>query len=848
MQEEISFGNWLRKQRRALDLTRQVFADQVGCAEVTLRRIEAGTLKPSKELTQSILEKLGIPKTEWSLWISFARGLSGFPFSSSPLANRPISNLPAPITTFIGREKEQSNVIRLNTKYRLVTLTGVGGVGKTRLAIRVGKQVLGNYADGVWFVEFAPILDLLLVPHVTAIAIGLHEEPQRPIIDMLSDYLREKKILIILDNCEHLLNACAQLADTLLKHCPGLKILATSREALGILGEAVYPVPSLEVPDIQQLLIKFRDYESVRLFEERAQLARMDFSLTIENASSVATICRRLDGIPLAIELAAARVNMFSTEQIAARLQESSNLLTTGNRAALPRHQTLHTAIDWSYNLLSDAERALFGRLSVFIGGWTLEAAESVCEGDSVKSEDVLNLLGQLINKSLVIQEEAEQETRYHMLETIRQYAHERLLEAAESDLLRDKHLAYFVKLVEKATPELYRSNQVLWLNKLDDELDNLRMALDWGLAADVELGLRLIVSARFFWEARGDMREVEGWLEQLLENYKEADSLCARALVIYSKILSDRGVFAEAQEIANQSLEIALAISDKQAEAFSLWGLGASLGYQGDVRQGIPLIKQSLALYQFLGDKLGQATALDWLSMDHNDWERSKAYIVESLRLYRELGHLSGIALCLMDLAEIMIAGGNFSSLRPLLEEARTIYRQLESPAGEAYVLMFYGRLAFWQGDYSQAGTYFEQSILLYEKVGASWSAWSRVHLAYALLRQGDVVQARETFEISLQQFEKAGYINGLICTIEGFASWHVNQGQSEHATQLFAWADIMREKMDDDRPPVEQKSVERDLAVIHTKLDEAEFAKFSEEGRAMTLEQAVALALQPV
>ena len=215
----------------------------------------------------------------------------------------------------------------------------------------------------------------------------------------------------------------------------------------------------------------------------------------------------------------------------------------------------------------------------------------------------------------------------------------------------------------------------------------------------------------------------------------------------------------------------------------------------------------------------------------------------MESLGLFRELGHLSGIAMCIMDLAEIMIAGGNFSSLRPLLDEARTIYRQLESQAGEAHVLMFCGRLAFWQGDYSQACTYFEQSVLLYEKVGASWSAWSRVHMAYALLRQGDVVQARETFEISLHQFEKAGYINGLICTIEGFASWHVNQGQFERATQFFAWADIMREKMDDDRPPVEQESVERDLAIIRSHLDDIAFEKAYQTGRTMSTEQAMAL-----
>src|SRR6266498_4385751 len=245
MQEEISFGTWLRKQRRALDFSRQSFSNQVGCAEVTLRRIEAGALKPSKELASILLEKLGIPDTERSQWISFARGLSGFPLSSTSPSRKPSTNLPAPLTTFIGREKEQSDVIKLITKHRLVTLTGPGGVGKTRLSTKVGEQVLRDYDDGVWFVEFAPVLDPLLVQRTTAIAIGLRDEPQRPVIDMLSDYLTEKQTLIILDNCEHLLGACAQLADSLLKRCPSLKILTTGREALGILGEAMYLVPSL---------------------------------------------------------------------------------------------------------------------------------------------------------------------------------------------------------------------------------------------------------------------------------------------------------------------------------------------------------------------------------------------------------------------------------------------------------------------------------------------------------------------------------------------------------------------------------------------------------------------------
>jgi tetratricopeptide (TPR) repeat protein len=422
------------------------------------------------------------------------------------------------------------------------------------------------------------------------------------------------------------------------------------------------------------------------------------------------------------------------------------------------------------------------------------------------------------------------------------------LREAGGIESLRDRHLAYYVNLVEQAEPELYRSNQVFWLNKLDDDLDTLRRALEWALTTDPKSGLRLMVASRFFWEARGDMREVEGWLAQLLEHYKEGDSLRAGALVIYSKILSDRGVFAEAQEVANQSLEIARAISDKQAEAFGLLGLGLSILSQGEIRQGIPFMEKSLALYESLGDKLGQATALNWLSTDKTDPERSKAYLFESLRVYRELDHLSGIAMCLMDLVSLMLEIGEFSSLQPFLEEGHMIYRQLWNQTGKGWVLMSYGRLAVWQGDYQQAYNYFEQAIALDEKVGALWSWYPRVFMAYAFLRQGDIVQARETFEMSLRQVQKSNVVNGLIYTTEGFASLYVNLGQFERATRLFAWADARREKIGNRRWPIDQNYVERDLAIIHAKLNDAEFAKFSEEGQAMTVDQAITLALQEV
>ncbi len=606
MQKEISFGEWLRKQRRTLDLTRKALANQVGCAEVTVRRIEAGTLKPSRELANIFLEKLGIPEINRPQWILFARGLSGLPPQTIPSSSKPITNLPSPLTSFIGREKEQSDITGLLGKHRLVTLTGPGGVGKTRLSLKVGKQILENYRDGVWLVELAPVLDPLLVPRTTAIAVGLRDEPQRPVIDMLSDYLHEKEILIILDNCEHLLDACAQLADALLKRCPDLKILTTSREGLGMLGEAVYPVPSLALPDIHDLLRKFRDYESVRLFEERAQLARTNFSLTLGNASSVAEICSRLDGIPLAIELAAARIRTFSTEQIAVQLQKSFRLLTTGNRTALPRHQTLQAAIDWSYDLLSPAEQALFRRLSVFVDGWTLEAAEVVCSNDSIKSESVLDLLAKLINKSLILAQVELGKTRYRMLETIRQYASEKLLGARESELLRDKHLDYFLNFVETAAPHLIRPEQLEWFPLLDAEYDNLHFALEWALSQiSATPALNLCKDLWWFWEVRCYWLEGLNWVKRALakpsqNDSKDEKSTRAKVLAVHADLEwalgNSKGILTPAQ----LSLALASEVSDGREVSIARYYVGVALRDQ-DLDQALSMMEQSFAEFQSL-------------------------------------------------------------------------------------------------------------------------------------------------------------------------------------------------------------------------------------------------------
>jgi predicted ATPase/class 3 adenylate cyclase len=756
------------------------------------------------------------------------------------------NNLPAQLTSFVGRAKQLTDVKRLLNTARMLTLLGPGGTGKTRLSIQAASEMLDQYPDGVWFVELAPILDPLLVPHTTAVAIGLRSEPQRPVIDMLCDYLHEKKILIVLDNCEHLVDACARMADRILHTALDTRILASSREALGIGGEATYRVPSLELPDISNLptVESLSQYEAVKLFIDRAMSAVPTFTVTNSNAPAVAQVCHRLDGIPLAIELAAAKLRVLSVEQIAKRLDDRFRLLTGGSRTALERHQTLRAAIDWSYKLLSDAEQVLFQRLSVFVGGWRLEAAESVCEGGGIHSEDVLNLLEQLVNKSLVITEEMRQEARYHMLETIRQYAREKLFESGDSEAIRDRHLAYFVKLVEQAEPELYRADQAFWFNKLDEELDNLRLALTWALATDVASGLGLASIPWRFWQRR-DYLEAGDWVHQLLERYPKFDSLRAHTLIVYSKYLWRCGNFAEALKIVEQAFQLARALSDRQNEALSLLFLGRYMFVHDHA--GIPQLEQSLALYRTLEDKIGQATASSWLGHAYNEREyreRADPLLVESLKLHRELGNLYGIAECLDNLATHAMWVGEFSSSLTWLEEARALYREIGEESGEAEVLISLGDLAYWKGEYQQARSYFEQALKLDEKTGGAWVYWERVLMAYPILRQGDIAQAKEMFQAGIQQFQND--VTVLNYTIQGLASLYVSQKQFERAARLFAWADASRERIGDRRPPVEQKSVDRDLATISANLKQAEFIRFSTEGRAMTVEQAIALALE--
>jgi predicted ATPase len=473
-------------------------------------------------------------------------------------------NLPAPRSTFVGREREMVELKQAMAATRLLTLTGTGGSGKTRLALEAARDLIGSYPDGVWLVELAPLSEEALVPKAVAEALGIPERSAEPLSDTLADVLRGRELLLVLDNCEHLLETTARLVDKVLDSCPRLRILATSREALGVEGEMRWPVPPLSVPEPQGMLPsqELEGYESVRLFVEGARGHDPSFSLSPHNAPAVAEICRTLEGIPLAIELAAARVGTLSLEQISKRLEGSLELLTRGGRTAVPRHRTLKGTLDWSYDLLSEPERILFRKLSVFAGGWTLEASEAIGLGEGVEEEEVLDLLSGLVEKSLVVTEGShEGGVRYRLLEPVGQYAREKLEERGTAQETRRQHAEFFLALAEAADPEIEGAQQAAWLERLEEEHDNLRAALSWSLeeqGEDPELGLRMGAALGEFWYLRGYFNEGRRWLEEALAKSGGAPTAArARALHRVSWLALLQGDLDRGQEASEEGLEL---------------------------------------------------------------------------------------------------------------------------------------------------------------------------------------------------------------------------------------------------------------------------------------------------
>ena len=631
---------------------------------------------------------------------------------------RPLHNLPLELSSFIGREQELAEVKRLllEDKNRLLTLTGPGGCGKTRLALAVAADVVGEFEDGAWVVELASLSDPDLLPQAMAEALKVSEQPGRPLTDTLVDSLRSRWLLLVLDNCEHLIEACAVLADALLHACPEVCILATSREPLALAGERAWLVPSLLVPDPEHPLPidEPTRYEAIQLFVERAKAIVSTFELTEQNAPAVAQVCRRLDGVPLAIELAAARVRLLSVEQIALRLEDSFGLLTGGSRTALPRHRTLRATVDWSHELLSQKERVLFRRLSVFAGGFTLGAAEAVCAGEGIEREDVLDLLSHLVDKSLVmVAEQQSGEARYRPLETVRQYGRERLEESGGAERARRRHAEYFVALAEEAEPELKGAQQVAWLDTLETEQGNLRAALSWSLAPEdakpverADLGLRLAAALWLFWYTHG-LSEGHRWLETALESGRTESIVRAKALNGVGWIMLYRGEYEQAVTRLEDGLALFKKLGDKSGAAVSLAYLGRTVVHQGDEGRIEALREEGEALRREGLDRRAVAELLFFLgavARHERDYERSVALCEEGLALFRELEDTRAITRCVNGLGVVALEYGDQERAAALLEEGLRPLRALRDTTGISFSLLGLAGVAGSRGEAARA------------------------------------------------------------------------------------------------------------------------------------------------
>jgi len=689
------------------------------------------------------------------------------------------------------------------------------------------------YTDGVWLVELAALSDPALIPQAVTSALGIREEPGRSLSQTLVDFLQPRNVLLLLDNCEHLLSACVPLVDEWLKTCPHLRLLATSREALGLTGEQTYRVPSLAFPDLDRLPKKGKElasrvapYDACRLFVERASLHMPGFGLTDHNAAAVAAICSRLDGIPLALELAAARVRAMPVEQIAARLEDRFRLLTGGNKTSLPRHQTLRSLIDWSYALLNASEQALLGRLSVFAGGWTLEAAEAVCTNADIGVDQALDLLIALVDKSLVVYEQENGQARYRLLETIRQYAAEKRIQFGDGDLWNRGHAEYFLRMVQEARAKLNGPAQTEALNLLDIERPNLRAALAFCLERSVgsdpadplreqarEQSLRLTAALQEYWKRRGYLTEGREYFTAVLS---ESDSESLAAL-----------------------------------RADALLGAGALAWRQGDFPAAQGYYQESLDLYRMLQDQRGAGMALGNLGViaeQKGDHVAARAFYEEALFIFQELGMNRAVAIAFNNLGIIANKQGDYATTHSYYEQAFAIHRGLDDKAGMAMCLDNLGLVTRYQGDYSQARAYFEESLAISREIGdRHGEATSLSNLGSLACQQEDHAASRTYLTESLVLRRDMGDKPGLIHVLDGFASLACKQEQAERAARLDAASAALKETLDYQDPPNEQENFSQRRSDLQALLGPSLYRTVTPSGRSMSLDEALDYALQP-
>jgi predicted ATPase/transcriptional regulator with XRE-family HTH domain len=784
MQEQYSFGYWLRLKRKALDLTREGLADRVGCSVSTIRKLEDEERSPSAQIAELLAEIFNIPSTERTAFLRFARGDwrsspslgnedAPWRVSSPQIPQHPRSNVPATFTSLIGRDKDIAAVQDYLThpEIRLVTLIGPPGIGKTRLSIESARKSLAHFPDGVFFVTLAPLDQPSLIPSAIAQALGYVEKSDLPAEKHLIEGIGNKIMLLVLDNCEHLIEDVAQVVSALLSACSRLKILTTSREALQIPGEWLYSVPVLDLPKMNSVvnMETISEFPALVLFAERARAARSDFALNAKNIRDVVAICSQLEGLPLAIELIAARVKTLSIEQIAARLDDRFALLTSGSRIAPSRQQTLRATLDWSHELLTEPERELFRQLSVFAGGFTLDALESVALLDA--NQSILDALSRLVDKSLLLVEQQDQ-PRYRFLEPIRQYARDKLNETGESSLIQNRHLNHYLRVAEEAESFLFGAGQQDWKNRLEWDHDNLRVALGWSLESDqIEAGLKMAGALAWFWHNKGHLSEGNLWLEKTL---------------------------------------------------------ASGIGSQGKERA-----------------KALRASSI--LSTGSGDYIRARAFAESSIKIYREMGDNLGAGLVLADLGASLHWGGMEEEAIESLEESLRVLRATGERWGIAYALLWLGDTSFRMGDTERAATCWEESLHLTRELGDPYLlAWSVGGLADVARLGGDYQRATGMFRESLSLYLSSGSKFGPPFTLEALALVAAALGNAKRAARLWGAASAWREAINQPLPPTYQRDYADSVAQARTQVGENVYAAAWSEGYAMSPEQAIALAVE--
>lgn len=795
MHVETSFGQWLKKRRKALDLTQEELAQRVPCAVITLQKLEADQRRPSKQMAERLAEHLGIALEERPAFVRFARMKPGaqWPGIHSPAAQlaiwipwlRPLTNLPVSPTPVIGRDQAVVAVRErlLGDANRLLTLVGPPGVGKTRLAIEAGTNLLDDFGDGVYFVALAPVSDPSLVVVTIAQTLGVNETAERSFAAGLKEYLREKHMLLLLDNFEQVV-AAAPLVSELLDGCPWLGVLVTSRAPLHVRRERQFPVPPLTVPTGAHADLDTADlmhYSAIALFVERARAVRPAFVLTPENAGAVAAICARLDGLPLAIELVAARIGVLPPQALLEHLGRQQLLHTGELRDLSERHHTLHSAIDWSYTLLRPEEQRLLAWSGVFIGGWTLEAAETVAGlPENPPSVSTLDILASLVNHSLVVQEEHRGEPRFALLETIRAYALERLAERGEEERVRQRHAEYYLALAEEAEPHLRTAGQLPWLDRLEVESANLRAALDWVLerAPDPERGLRLAGALGFVWIMRSHVSEGCNWSTRALDIGEHASPALRAKVLFRAGMLSWPGDLPLALSRVEESLVLyqEIAPSQKWEYAHALTGSALIMAYQGDSDAIQSACEEAVALFEELEDRWGVAISLAVLGEAYllrHDYAGACARFEESLDLFRETGDRWGIGVALMNWGYTDSLQGNLDAARARLEESIRMFREVGERTIRSLSLNVLAQVVQQQGEAQQAVALYRESLDLYQKMGIEASAADVLYnLASLVQSQGHFPLAEKLYGEGLALFSKQGNEEGIAKCRTGLAA----------------------------------------------------------------------------